>query len=163
MPLAAHRHGVDCPCRHLPGSVIGGSRMHCMVWSARSSIAILLALAFATVPPMLDRCTASCEHTRGGFAVGTDVSSRQCPGGSHWRFADAMRTRPPSHAQHADRLGCADPPGRGVCRSSDSGSSGRCHHRYEPCHPVREPSARSSVPTTVRFPPHLALTIATKY
>src|ERR1700682_6368201 len=35
-----------------------------MVWSARAPVAILLALAFATVPLVLDQCAASCEHTR---------------------------------------------------------------------------------------------------
>jgi hypothetical protein len=34
-----------------------------MVWSARASVAILLAVAFATVPLLLDHCAASCEHT----------------------------------------------------------------------------------------------------
>jgi hypothetical protein len=32
--------------------------------AARASMAILLALAFATVPLLLDQCAASCEHTR---------------------------------------------------------------------------------------------------
>jgi hypothetical protein len=34
-----------------------------MIWRARDSVAILLALAFATVPLLLDQCAASCEHT----------------------------------------------------------------------------------------------------
>jgi hypothetical protein len=35
-----------------------------MAWSARASVAILLALAFATVPLLLDQCAASCEQAR---------------------------------------------------------------------------------------------------
>jgi hypothetical protein len=35
-----------------------------MTWSARAAVAILLALAFATVPVLLDQCAASCEHAR---------------------------------------------------------------------------------------------------
>ena len=35
-----------------------------MAWSARSSIAIALTLALATVPVMLDQCAAFCEHAR---------------------------------------------------------------------------------------------------
>jgi hypothetical protein len=35
-----------------------------MVSNARASVAILLAVAFATVPLLLDQCGASCEHTR---------------------------------------------------------------------------------------------------
>jgi hypothetical protein len=35
-----------------------------MAWNARASVAMLLALAFATVPLLLDQCAGSCEHTR---------------------------------------------------------------------------------------------------
>jgi hypothetical protein len=38
--------------------------MECMPWSARSSIAIVLTLALAAVPVMLDQCTAFCELAR---------------------------------------------------------------------------------------------------
>ena len=35
-----------------------------MAWSARVSVAILLALAFATVPLLLDQCAGFCDHPR---------------------------------------------------------------------------------------------------
>jgi hypothetical protein len=35
-----------------------------MAWKARASVAMLLALAFATAPVLLDQCTVSCEHVR---------------------------------------------------------------------------------------------------
>jgi uncharacterized protein YceK len=34
-----------------------------MSWGARTSVAILLALVFAAVPLLLDRCAGVCEHT----------------------------------------------------------------------------------------------------